>query len=145
MLYTGSAPRVRPAAALFRPRRGPEGALGVVAGIGGEDTAPLLVGQRSCERGDHRHGSGSQPCTGCQAHPLALRQSAIKGAHGLDNPPSHPYRPLCIVFMGLRIAKIDQEPVPQVLGNMSVQALDNRSTGRLIGPQYLAEFLRIEL
>src|SRR6266545_4340027 len=44
---------------------------------------------------------------GCQAHPLALRQSTIKGAHGLDNPQPHPHRPLRIVFVGLWIAKVD--------------------------------------
>ncbi len=82
---------------------------------------------------------------GCQAYPLPLRQSAIKGAHGLDNPQPHSHRPLRIVFVGLRIAKVDQEPIPQVLGNMPVQALNDLSTGRLIGPQHLAEIFGVKL
>jgi len=82
---------------------------------------------------------------GRQAYPLALRQSAIQSAHGLDNPQSHQHRPLRIVFVGPRIAKVDQEPIPQILGNVPVQALDDLGTGRLIGPQHLAQIFGVKL
>jgi hypothetical protein len=41
------------------------------------------------------------------------------------------HRPLRIVFMGLRIAKVHQQPIAEILGNMALEALDDRSTGLL--------------
>jgi hypothetical protein len=42
-----------------------------------------------------------------QADTLALSQSAIQGAHHLDNLQPGPNRALGIVFMRLRIAEVD--------------------------------------
>jgi len=47
--------------------------------------------------------------------------------------------------MGLRIAKVDQEPVSEVLGNMAVKASDHLSTGLLIGAHHVSEVFGVEL
>ena len=52
---------------------------------------------------------------------------------------------LCIVFMRLRITKIDEQAVAEILGNMSLKALDDLSTGSLIGAYHLAQIFGIEL
>ena len=47
--------------------------------------------------------------------------------------------------MGLRIAEVDQEPIPKVLGNMAVKAADHLSTGLLIGAHHVSEVFGVEL
>src|SRR6266581_2007098 len=52
---------------------------------------------------------------------------------------------LRIVFMRLGIAKIDQQAVAEILGDMPVKALDDLSTCGLVGAYYLPQIFRIEL
>jgi hypothetical protein len=47
--------------------------------------------------------------------------------------------------MGLGIAEVDQESVPEVLGNMTVKASDHLSAGLLIGAYHVSEVFGIEL
>ena len=47
--------------------------------------------------------------------------------------------------MRLRIAKVDQQAIAQVLRNVPVKALDHVGTGRLVGAHHLAEVFRVEL
>jgi hypothetical protein len=57
------------------------------------------------------------------------------GAHGA----------LRIVFVRLGIAKVDQQTITEVLGNMPLEAGDHFGAGVLIGPHYLAQLFRVEL
>jgi hypothetical protein len=52
---------------------------------------------------------------------------------------------LGIVFVGLRIAKIDQQAITKILGDGSVKVLDDCGAGSLISPHDLAQVFRIEL
>jgi hypothetical protein len=52
---------------------------------------------------------------------------------------------LGIIFMGLRVAKIDEETIPEELGDMPIVALNNVGTHPLIGTDHIAPVFRIEL
>jgi len=55
------------------------------------------------------------------------------------------YGSLGIVFVGLRIAKVHQQAIAQILGHMPIKALEHLDTGRLIGQHDVAEVFRVEL
>ena len=50
-----------------------------------------------------------------------------------------------IVFMGRGVAKIDQQPIAEVLGNMALVALDDLGRGLLVGAHHGAQVFRVEL
>jgi hypothetical protein len=75
--------------------------------------------------------------------PLSL-QSGIEALHPYQNLQSGVYGAPGVVFMGLRIAKVDQEAVPEVLGNMAIKAADHLSAGLLIGTHHVSEVFGIE-
>jgi hypothetical protein len=73
------------------------------------------------------HGQWDMPLplqVGIEA--LHCRQNLQSGVHGTPG----------VVFMGLRIAEVDQEPIPKILSNMAVKAADYLSTGLLIGTHH---------
>jgi hypothetical protein len=80
-----------------------------------------------------------------QAHPLCLRQAGIELAQGLDHPQPGPHCALRVIFVCLRIAKIDQQPIAEVLCDVPLIARDHPGTGRLIGLHDLTEVFRVEL
>jgi hypothetical protein len=47
--------------------------------------------------------------------------------------------------MRLRIAKIDQQSITEILRDMAVKALNDLGPGRLIGAPHLTEVFRVEL
>src|SRR4029450_3083996 len=47
--------------------------------------------------------------------------------------------------MRLRVAKIHQQAIAQILGDMPFKALDYLRAGRLVGPHDVAEVLRVKL
>src|SRR5215471_9059126 len=76
---------------------------------------------------------------------MALSQAAIERVHGLHHAQAGAHGALRIVFMRLRIAKVDQEAIPEILRDMPVKALNDRSAGVLVGPYHLTVILRVEL
>jgi hypothetical protein len=48
----------------------------------------------------------------CDADPGLEGRMCLQAAHGIHQLQPRAYRPLCIVFMRLRIAKVDQDPSP---------------------------------
>src|SRR5207245_6975906 len=52
---------------------------------------------------------------------------------------------LRVVFVRLRIAKVDQQAVAQILRNIPVEALDHVGAGLLVYPHHVAPVFRIEL
>ena len=50
-----------------------------------------------------------------------------------------------IVFMGRGVAKIDQQPIAQILGDMARVGLDDRGRGFLVGADHGAQVFRVEL
>src|SRR5215813_3801020 len=55
------------------------------------------------------------------------------------------YRTLRIVFMGLGIAEVHEEPIPEELGDMPIVALDHVGTYLLIGTHDIPPVFRVEL
>ena len=83
--------------------------------------------------------------TDSELDPLACCRPRIEVSHGLEDTQPSPYRSLGIVFMGLGIAKVDQESIPEKLRNVPVIALDHLGAGGLIGPDHVPVVFRVEL
>ena len=47
--------------------------------------------------------------------------------------------------MRLGIAKVDQQAIAEILGDMALKALDDLGAGRLVGPHHLAQVFGVEL
>jgi hypothetical protein len=73
-----------------------------------------------------------------------LFQAWIECLHRGNGPESHPHGALRIVFVRQWIAKVDQQAIAKVLGNVPLEALDHRGTRGLIGPHDRAVVLRVE-
>ena len=73
------------------------------------------------------------------------RQARIELSHSRHQAKTGAYRPLGVIFMRLRIAKVHQEAIAQILRDIAAEALDHRRTGFLVGPHYLPQVLRVEL
>src|SRR5215467_13788743 len=76
---------------------------------------------------------------------FGLLESLIQVSQGRDHPQPSTYRPLCVIFMGLGVAKIDEKPISEQLGDMPLVALNNGSTCRLIGTHHVTPVFRVEL
>src|SRR5262249_55686579 len=99
----------------------------------------------ACSHLTHHHRTGMNPNTEGQSDALLLLQAGGKCPHSLDHCQSCPHGALRVVFVCQRIAKVDQQTIPQVLGNVPLEALDDRGTGGLVGPHRGAVVLRVEL
>src|SRR5215510_9283972 len=65
--------------------------------------------------------------------------------HRSEDTKASAYSPLRIIFMGLRIAKIHEEPIPKELGDVPVIAANHLRTGGLIGTDHIPVLFRVEL
>jgi hypothetical protein len=83
--------------------------------------------------------------TYCQSDAFVLFKTGIQGSYRLDESQPGADSSLCIVFVCLRIAKIDQEPISKELGDVSLIALDDLGTGSLIGTDHVPILFRVEL
>jgi hypothetical protein len=79
-----------------------------------------------------------------QPDALVHCQPCRQRSHGGEYLQPCPHRPLGIVFVRLRIAKVHQQAVAKVLGNGALKALDHVGAGGLIGAHYLAVVFRVE-
>jgi hypothetical protein len=80
-----------------------------------------------------------------EPYALSAFQARVQRPHGVEDAQTSPDGPLSIIFMGLRIAKVYQQTITQILGNMPSKALDHLDTGRLIGQDNLTQVFRVEL
>jgi hypothetical protein len=80
-----------------------------------------------------------------ELHTVAGLQTRIQSPNGLDECHARVHRPLCIVFMRLWVAKVDQQTIPEVLRNMPLVALNHHSRSLLIGPHNGPEVFRVKL
>ena len=74
-----------------------------------------------------------------------LVQTAIEISHGSKNSQTSPYCSLGVIFVSLGIAKIDEETVTEQLGDMSIVALDDFRTRRLIRSDDFSVHFGVEL
>ena len=61
------------------------------------------------------------------------------------HPQPGPHGPLGVIFVRLGIAKVDQQAIAEVLGDMPLKALDHLGAGVLVGPHHLPQLFRVEL
>src|SRR5262249_40812285 len=76
---------------------------------------------------------------------FSLLQPLIQVSHSSKHTQPSTYRSLSVIFMGLGIAKIDQKPIPEQLGDMSLVALDNFGTHPLIRTDHVTPVFWVEL
>jgi hypothetical protein len=103
-----------------------------------------LLASAACPHLTHHYGTSMYPNADGQADALLLQASG-EGSHGLDHRQSCPHGALRVVFVRQRIAKVDQQAIPQVLGNVPTETLDDRGAGGLVGSHCGAVVLRVEL
>jgi hypothetical protein len=72
-------------------------------------------------------------------------QTGIQGCHGLDELQARLHGPLRLVFMGLGIAEVHQQPIAEVLRHIAIKALDHGGRGLLIGADDGAVVFGVEL
>jgi hypothetical protein len=60
------------------------------------------------------------PYTDGELDTFGLLQTGIEVSHGIEDTQTSPYCSLGIIFVGLRIAEIDQETIAKVLGNIAI-------------------------
>jgi hypothetical protein len=95
--------------------------------------------------GANHYQSSMDPEAHGDAHPVTLLQVRIEGLHGADNAETSTHGALRVVFMRLGIAKVDEQAVTEVLRNVPIQALDDLSTGALVGAHDLPQVFGVEL
>ena len=76
---------------------------------------------------------------------VLCRQTGIQGGDGLDNAQAGVHGAPGIVFMGRGVAKIDQQPIAEVLGDMALVVLDDLGRGLLVGAHHGAQVFGVEL
>ena len=115
----------------------------------GRDVGRLAQGQlflpRAASHLTHHHQPGMDAQAHGQVHPSLLRQAGIELAHGLDDAQPGPHRPLGVVFVRLGIAKVDQQAIAEILGDVAVKAVDHLGAGVLVGAHHLAQVFRVQL
>jgi hypothetical protein len=92
---------------------------------------------------DHRSRVDAKPDG--ELHTVAGLQTRIQPPDGFDEFHARVHRPLRIIFMRLWIAKVDQQPIPEVLRNMPLVALNHYGRRLLIGPHNGSEVFRVKL
>jgi hypothetical protein len=83
--------------------------------------------------------------TDSELYTFRLLQTSIEVSHGIEDTQARAYRSMSIIFMGLRIAEIDQETITKVLGNIAIIALDDVGTHPLIPADHVPVVFGIEL
>jgi hypothetical protein len=73
------------------------------------------------------------PETDTELHPFGLVQPLIQVSEGRKHAQTSPDGSLRVIFMGLGVAKIDEETISEQLRNMPIVPLDNLGTHPLVG------------
>jgi hypothetical protein len=72
------------------------------------------------------------PDTDGELDPSLSLETGIEDCHGSKHAQTRSYCSLRIIFMGLGIAEVHEEPIPKELGYVSLIALDDFRTSQLI-------------
>ena len=93
----------------------------------------------------HHDGAGVDAEPYGEVHTVLYRQAGIQGGDGLDNAQASMHRTPGIIFMGHGVAKIDEQPIAEVLGDMTFVVLDDLGSGLLVSAHHRAQVFRVEL
>ncbi len=72
-------------------------------------------------------------------------QAGVQPAHGVKHAEARAYGPQGIVFVRLRPAEVDQQPIAKQLGDMTVKTLHHFGAGLLIGVHDIPVIFGIKL
>ncbi len=85
------------------------------------------------------------PTRNRQLHALVPRQPGVeRRGDGLHDPQAGTYGARGVVLVRLGPAQVDEQPVPQILGDVAREALDDLGGSRLVGADDLAQVLGVE-
>ena len=90
----------------------------------------------------HHDGAGVDAEPHGEVHTVLRRQTGIQGGDGLHNAQAGVHRTPGLVFMGRGVAKIDQQPIAKILGDMALIVLDDLGRGLLVGADHRRASLR---
>ena len=93
----------------------------------------------------HHDGASMDTKPHGEVHPILARQMGIQGGNGLDDAQAGIHRAPGIVFMGCGVAKIDEQSIAQILGDMALVGLDDLSCGLLVGAHHGTQVFGVEL
>ena len=80
-----------------------------------------------------------------ELHTVLCRQTGIQGRDGLDNAQAGVHRTPGLVFMRCRVAKVDQQPIAEVLRDVAGVVLNNLGRGLLVSTHHRTQVFRIKL
>src|SRR5262245_27106773 len=89
--------------------------------------------------------SGVYAETYCQPDASVLFETGIQGSYRLDDSQPCMNSSMCVIFVSQGIAKIDQETIAKILGDVTLIALNHPSTGGLIGTNHVPVVFGIKL
>jgi hypothetical protein len=92
---------------------------------------------------NHQTGVNADPYA--QLDAVRLDELSIERPDALHDAEARAHRPPRVVLVGLRVAEIHQQAVPDVFGDVALEAAGDVGAGLLVGAQHLAQVLRIEL
>jgi hypothetical protein len=93
----------------------------------------------------HDHQPGVNSYADGKGNPLLLLYAPLQWPESLNDAQARAHGTLCIVFVRPWIAKIDQHPIAQILGDMPVKALHDLGTDRMIGSYHRAQLFEVQM
>ena len=112
--------------------------------VGRVPEGQVFVPPAAAHLADH-HPPGVDADPHRQADARVPQQAGRQRPHRLQHAQAGAHGALRVIFMRLRIAKVDEQAIAQVLGDMPSKALDHGDAGGLVGADHLAEVFGIEL
>src|SRR5262245_22561696 len=79
-----------------------------------------------------------------QPHSALLLQLLIQPPHGFHHPQGGAHRALAVVFMRLGVAKIYEQTIAQILGDVPFKALDHLGAHALIRSHHFAQLFGVQ-
>ena len=105
------------------------------------NVAPLLSAASHCS---HDYQPRMHAQTDSEPYPETRLQPGIEGYEGVEHTQASPHSSVGVVLVRLRRAKVDQEPIPQVLRDVATVALDHLIARHLVGTHDLAQVFGVQ-
>ena len=64
---------------------------------------------------------------------ILFRQDGVELSDGLDDAEPRADRALCVIFVGVGIAEVDEQAVAKILGDVTVEAGDHLGARLVVG------------
>ena len=92
---------------------------------------------------DHRPRMDANPHR--EPNAFSLFQAGVQRPQSVEEAQAGTDSSLGVVFVRLRVTKVHQQAITQILGDMPLKTLHHLDPGRLIGQHHLAQVFRVEL